>query len=101
MGAILTTPFMEVRSTKDRGFAAFATRDIEYGTTILVEPALLEATDANILQVFDRLTPEDKRNYLNLCAFDELHENKIAAIFMTNRYVCRCPWKRTEVHNCR
>ncbi|RFU30895.1 hypothetical protein B7463_g5447, partial [Scytalidium lignicola] len=85
--AILTTDFFEVKYTQDRGFAAFATRDIEYGTTILIESALLEATDGDILREFERLKPEEKNEYLKLSSFDELHKNKVAAIFMTNRFL--------------
>ncbi|KAH8816465.1 hypothetical protein F5884DRAFT_667522, partial [Xylogone sp. PMI_703] len=39
-----------------------------------------------IFAAFDRLTPEEKERYLKLSSFDELHESKIASIFMTNRF---------------
>jgi hypothetical protein len=78
-------PYFEIRISLKGGYGAFALQDIPRFTVILSEPSLLQATNGNVLEKFEALSQNEKKEFLRLASFDELDANKIIAIFKTNR----------------
>jgi hypothetical protein len=78
-------PFFEIRYSPMGGYGAFAIQDIKPYTIILEEPALLEASNAEFMDKFERLSPEDQVDFMSLACFDKISRDKRRATFKTNR----------------
>lgn len=82
---LFTTEYFEVLKTANKGYAAFATKDIPEGTTILTEEPLLKATEASFIFEYEKLSTEERRIFKTLCCFSDLDMHESLARFKTNR----------------
>ncbi|KAI0446448.1 hypothetical protein F4803DRAFT_567848 [Xylaria telfairii] len=79
--------FLEVKRSPVSGYGAFAVRDLEPGTTILLERELFNANAFDLYQKLDALTKEQKKAYDNLHGhMRSAAEDIRAAIWRTNRF---------------
>ncbi|RKF62670.1 hypothetical protein OnM2_031063 [Erysiphe neolycopersici] len=79
------TEFFEVRKTLQKGFGAFAIRDIDEGTIILAEKSLMKAENMTIYHEFEKLNYQQRKVFCSLARWEMLGPWPIA-IFKTNRF---------------
>lgn len=80
--------FLEIKKSPISGFGAFAVRDLEPFTPILIERELFNANSFNLYQKLDALTEEQRKAYRTLHGHMRTPSEDIrAAIWRTNRYV--------------
>ncbi|KAI0467214.1 hypothetical protein F4859DRAFT_506986 [Xylaria cf. heliscus] len=79
--------FLEVKSSPVSGYGAFAVRDLEPYTTILLERELFNANSFDLYEKLEALTEEQKKAYYNLYGHRRSSSEDIrAAIWRTNRF---------------
>ncbi|KAI0452336.1 hypothetical protein F5B21DRAFT_506354 [Xylaria acuta] len=79
--------FLEVKSSPVSGYGAFAVRDLEPCTTILLERELFNANTFDLYQKLDALTEEQAKAYHTLYGHRRSSSEDIrAAIWRTNRF---------------
>ncbi|KAI0856978.1 hypothetical protein F4860DRAFT_506320 [Xylaria cubensis] len=79
--------FLEVKSSPVSGYGAFAVRDLEPCTTILIERELFNANAFDLYMKLDALTEEQMKAYHNLYGHRRSPSEDIrAAIWRTNRF---------------
>jgi len=83
---IFISELFNITTSPKGGVGAFALQDIENGTEIHSEPALLQATDTSLQQAFKELSADQKKSYLKLYSYDAIDVNKVVAVFKTNRF---------------
>lgn len=81
---LFSNEFFQVRKTKQKGYSAFAIRDIEEGTTILAETPLMKAEIMTVYYEYERLTKQQQMEYRSLAGWEVLGPGPMA-IFKTNR----------------
>jgi len=83
---LFSTKYFEVRpSPTEKGFGAFATRNIPRDTDILSEKALFKSTLVGVYYAYENLTWEQRKAYRTLHGWQEVDPQMILAIFKTNR----------------
>ncbi|KAF4631463.1 hypothetical protein G7Y89_g6664 [Cudoniella acicularis] len=83
---LFTTEYFEVRKTKKKGMAAFATKDIVEGTVIIAEEPLFRCNFMGVFTEYEKLSIEQKKEYKKLCDWRGNEKEKILAIFSVNRF---------------
>ncbi|KAI8955543.1 hypothetical protein F4801DRAFT_574290 [Xylaria longipes] len=79
--------FLEVKSSPVSGYGAFAVRDLEPSTTILLERELFKANAFDLYQKLDALTEEQVKAYHTLYGHRRSPSEDIrTAIWRTNRF---------------
>ncbi|KAI1157763.1 hypothetical protein F5B18DRAFT_643823 [Nemania serpens] len=79
--------FLEIKKSPISGFGAFAVRDLEPFTPILIERELFNANSFNLYQKLDALTEEQRKAYRTLHGHMRTPSEDIrAAIWRTNRF---------------
>ncbi|KAI3340608.1 hypothetical protein F4824DRAFT_496893 [Ustulina deusta] len=79
--------FLEVKRSPVSGYGAFAVRDLEPYTPILIERELFNANSFDLYQKLDALTEEQMRAYHTLHGHKQTPSEDIrAAIWRTNRF---------------
>ncbi len=85
-----TTEFFEIKKSPKKGYGAFAIKDIENGTIIMIEAPLFRARPVEVFTEWEKLTAEQRAEYRTLHGHMALNTDRRMAIFMTNR--CgKCP----------
>jgi hypothetical protein len=84
-GVLYTTDKFEVRKTHTKGYASFATTNIEKGELVISESPLLKATEGEFYFRYEQLTREAKEDFNRLYGWSELSGDPLMAKFMTNR----------------
>lgn len=80
--------FLEIKKSPVSGYGAFAARDLDPLTPILLERELFNANSFNLYQKLDALTEEQRKAYCALHGHKRTPSEDIrAAIWRTNRYV--------------
>ncbi|CAD6499733.1 BgTH12-03841 [Blumeria graminis f. sp. triticale] len=82
---LLRTELFEVRKTLNKGYGAFAIRDIEIGTVILIEEPLLKAEIMTVYYEFEKLNHMQRIQYCSLAGRTG-EGSTIISIFETNRF---------------
>lgn len=82
---LFSTEFFQVLKVPNKGYGAFATKDIAQGTLIMSEPPLLTARDATFNEEYEKMNPQGKMEFGRLCFWWELDNNENMARFQTNR----------------
>jgi hypothetical protein len=82
---LFTTEYFEVRPSQKGGLGAFATKEIPWGTVIHREKALFTGTLMEVFYLYDQLSRDQRREYLDLHEFKRVGGHKILSIFKTNR----------------
>lgn len=82
---LFTTEYFEVRKSENKGYGAFAIKDIEVGTMVLVEKPLFKGEVVEVYAKLEYLTREELTNYMNLCYWQKLEADPRIARFLTNR----------------
>ena len=77
--------YFEIKSSPISGFGVFALQDIEAGTTILIEKAVLNTTEETVFSDLERLKPELIQAYYHLHAhYETPNLDRVTAILRTN-----------------
>ncbi|PVH89506.1 SET domain-containing protein [Cadophora sp. DSE1049] len=84
--ALFSSEYFEVRRSKKGGYGAFATKDIETETIIMVEKPLFRANFMEVFVELEKLTREQRREYRTLHGYTGLSPTKDLAIYKTNRF---------------
>ncbi|KAI0109041.1 hypothetical protein GGR51DRAFT_118806 [Nemania sp. FL0031] len=78
---------LEIKKSPVAGYGAFAVRDLEPFTTILIERELFKATSFDLYHKLEALTGEQYKAYYNLYGYMRTQSEDIrAAIWRTNRF---------------
>jgi hypothetical protein len=81
------TEFFEVKNSPNKGYGAFAIKDIEIGTVVISETPLFRCYFSDVFHKFEEVTREQRAEYHTLHGHMTLApDNKILAIYKTNRY---------------
>ncbi|RYP16570.1 hypothetical protein DL765_005031 [Monosporascus sp. GIB2] len=82
--------YFAIKRSNISGLGAFAQRDLKRGWTILVERAIIEATEQTFYDELDKLTPDLKQAFSRLHAYFETPNlDPNMAILRTNGYSTR------------
>ncbi|KAK0104239.1 hypothetical protein ONS96_005331 [Cadophora gregata f. sp. sojae] len=84
--ALFSTEYFEARRSKKGGYGAFATKNIEAETIVMVEKPLFRATFMEVFVELEKLTREQRREYRTLHGYSGLSPTKDLAIYKTNRF---------------
>jgi hypothetical protein len=79
--------FFEVRASPKGGLGAFAVVDIPKDTVIMTEEPLFRADPVEIYWKYENLTDEQRKEYKTLSCWFGIEDQRVPAIFTTNRFV--------------
>jgi hypothetical protein len=82
---LFTTEIFEVRKSPKGGWGAFALVDIEKDTVVLSEAPLFRSGALQIYAEYEKLTSQQRKEYLTLACWYGVENYKVQAIFNTNR----------------
>ncbi len=84
---LFTTEYFEIHKSTKGGYGAFASKDIEKDTVIMIEKPLFRSDFMGVFIELEKLTREERKEYRALYGFEKLEPIRDLSIFKTNRLV--------------